>query len=160
MSGEKRYNEAEAHQLFAISINGEVWELLDKESRTTSDDELMIHAAHASCYHWLQSGTGLHQQRGEWLIARVYSVLNIANPALRHANRCLELTEEYSGLMEDFDLAFAYECVARANAIAGNHEQALKYMQFAEEAGQKIKGEEDKKIFFTDFGGGNWNGLR
>jgi hypothetical protein len=67
MSGEKRYNEAEAHQLFAISINGEVWELLDKESRTTSDDELMIHAAHASCYHWLQSGTGLHQQRGEWL---------------------------------------------------------------------------------------------
>lgn len=160
MSEDKTYTEAEAHRFFAINLNGKVWDLLDKPVRTKQEDELMIYAAHASCYHWLQAGTGLNHQRGEWMIARVYSVLGLADPALHHANRCLELTEEYATLIEDFDLAFAYEGVARANAIAGNREIALKYIQLAERAGQKIEDEDNRKIFFDDFNGGNWNNVK
>ena len=160
MSEDKTYTEAEAHRIFAINLNGKVWDLLDKPVRTKQEDELMIYAAHASCYHWLQAGTGLNHQRGEWMIARVYSVLGLADSALHHANRCLELTEEYATLIEDFDLAFAYEGVARANAIADNREIALKYIQLAEEAGQKIKGEDNRKVFFDDFNGGNWNNVK
>ena len=80
MSVEKRYTEAEAHRHFAAGLNGEVWGLLGKEERSVEEDERMVHAAHASCYHWLEIGTGLHQQRGEWLIARVYSELGQADP--------------------------------------------------------------------------------
>ena len=104
--------------------------------------------------------TGVHHQRGEWLIARVYSVLGIAEAALRHANRCLELTQQYADLMEDFDWAFAYECVARASAVAGNRDEALKYVKLAQNASEVIKGEQDRKIFIADFNGGNWNQMR
>ena len=74
--------------------------------------------------------------------------------------RCLELTNEYAGLMKDFDTAYACEVVARANALAGNRAEALKYMQLAEESGRVISDDEDKNIFLGDFNGGNWHGLR
>jgi hypothetical protein len=154
VSEEKTYTEPEAHRFFAVRYNGATWNLLEKPDRTKEEDELMIYTAHASCCHWLAAGTGLHHQRGEWLIARVYSALGIAEAALRHANRCLELTHQHADLMEDFDLAFAYECVARANAVAGDRTEALKYAALAQKAGEAIKKEEDRKIFFAEFEGG------
>ena len=81
----KTYTLEEAHQHFAKTLNGTVWELLQKPERSKLEDELMIDAAHASCYHWLQAGTGLHHQRAEWLIAHVYTELGLSDPALRHA---------------------------------------------------------------------------
>jgi hypothetical protein len=160
MSEEKQYTAAEAHRFFAIEFNGQTWNLLEKADRTKVDDETMIHCAHASCRHWLEAGTELHHQRGEWLIARVYAVLGLAEAAVFHANRCLELTEEHSDLMEDFDWAYAYEGVARANAVAGNREKAREYIALAEEAGEAIADAESKKYFVGDFDGGDWNNLR
>ncbi|MFN2227825.1 MAG: hypothetical protein ACK2UY_16005 [Anaerolineae bacterium] len=160
MSEDRTYSLQEAHQHFARTLNGEVWGLLEKEDRSPAEDERMVHAAHASCYHWLVVGTGVHQQRGEWLIARVYAELGRAEPALRHAARCLALTEEFAGLMQDFDRAYANEAVARANALAGNREQALEYLKRAQESGQAIGDEQSKAIFLGDLEGGNWHGLK
>jgi len=160
MDEEKTYSIEESHQYFAKTLNGQVWGLLQKTRRSKSEDELMIYTAHASCYHWLNAGTGLHHQRAEWLIAHVYNELGITDSALRHANRCLELTEEYADLMKDFDWAYAYEGIARANALAGNRDEALRYIQRADEIGQAISDDEDKNIFLGDFNGGNWHGLR
>jgi hypothetical protein len=160
MSEGKTVTEEEAHRTFAIQFNGKTWELLGKPQRMKWEDELMIHSAHASCCHWLEAGTGVHHQRGEWLVSRVYAVLGHGAAALRHASRCLELTEEYADLLEDFDRAYALEGVARAHAIAGNREEALKYIELAEEAGQAIAAEENREIFAGDLNSGNWGGLR
>jgi tetratricopeptide (TPR) repeat protein len=160
MGDEERFSEEEAQRHFAVKLNNQVWELLEKPDRSRQDDELMLLAAHASYYHWLQVGTAVHQQRGEWLIARVYTTLGDAPAALRHAARCLKLTQEYAGVMADFDVAFAYESVARANAAAGNLEKAMHYAQLAEQAGQAIVDEDDRRIFLDDFYGGEWNGVR
>lgn len=62
--------------------------------------------------------------------------------------------------MEDFDSAFAYECVARANAIAGKRDEAIKHIERAQKAGEAIKEAEDRKVFLAEFNGGNWNNLR
>jgi hypothetical protein len=102
----------------------------------------------------------VNHQRGEWLIARVYTVLGLADMALRHANRCMELTHQHANEMADFDWAFAYECVARAHAIAGNRAEAVKHIELAQKAGEAIKEEEDRQVFFTGFNGGNWNNVR
>jgi len=160
MAEEKKYTESEAQRFFAIHYNGKTWDLLEKPNRTKEEDELMVYTAHASCCHWLTAGTGLHHQRGEWMIARVYSVLGLADMALRHANRCLELTHQHADLMVDFDRAFAYECVARAHAVAGNRDEAAKHIELAQKAGEAIKEEEDRKVFLAEFNGGNWNNLR
>ena len=125
MSEDKHYTEQEAHRAFAVQYHGQTWDLLDQPERSKERDALMIHSAHASCRHWLEVGTGLHHQRGEWLISRVYAVLGQAGPALTHADRCLELTTKHADLMLDFDRAFAYEAVARANAIAGNRDRGV-----------------------------------
>ena len=53
----------------------------------------MILTASASLYHWLQIGTVVHAQRGEWLLAHVYTVLEKPRPAMEHALRCQEITD-------------------------------------------------------------------
>ncbi len=78
---------------------------------------------------------------------------------MRHAELCLELTHTYQGEMEDFDLAFAYEGVARASAMAGNRDRAEEYYELALKAGDEIADEEDRKIFFGDYNSGDWYGL-
>jgi hypothetical protein len=156
----KRYTIEEAHRHFAIALNGTVWDLLQKSDRSQSENELMVHAAHTSCYHWLQVGNGLHHQRAEWLIAHVYTELGFKCSALRHAERCLELTSEFESLMQDFDHAYAFEAAARANALAENREEALEYLRLAEEAANAIVNDEDKNIFMNDLNNGNWYGLR
>jgi hypothetical protein len=160
MSDEKTYTEQEAHRHFAASLNGEVWTLLGKPDRSQAEDERMIHTAHASCCHWLKVGTGVHHQRAEWMIARVYSELELGKAALRHARRCQELTQEHADLMEDFDRAYAQEALARANAVAGNRAEARKHLQLAEEAGQAIADEESRKFFVGDLADGDWHGLK
>jgi hypothetical protein len=160
MDENKTYSEAEAHRHFAVKFNGMTWALLDKADRTAADDELMLYSAIASCRHWLEAGTGVNHQRGEWMISRVYAVLGMGKEAVRHARRCLELTEQHSGEMEDFDRAYAYEAIARANAISGKREGALHYIGLAEKAGQAIANDENRAIFMGDFKGGAWGGLR
>jgi tetratricopeptide (TPR) repeat protein len=68
------------------------------------------------------AATPAHLARGEWLISRVYAVLQRPEPALYHARRVLDLCQDNG--IGDFDLAFAYEALARAHATAGGAAQA------------------------------------
>jgi hypothetical protein len=156
----KTFTEKEAQKHFGISLNGQVWELLAKEDRTRLDDELMVQAAHGSLYFWLLEGTAVNQQRGEWMISRVYSELGLAHEALRHAAICNQLTEDHGDAMEDFDKAYALEALARANAIAGNRDEALRYYELAAAVGAAIADDESKKYFVGDLAGGPWAGVR
>jgi tetratricopeptide (TPR) repeat protein len=156
MSEEVRYTLSEAHKEFAKQSNGQVWKLLGKTDRSPEENEEMERAAFASLYHWINAGTEVHHQRGEWMIAHVYTVLGEAETALKHAQRCLELTEAHKSQMEDFDIAYAYEGIARANALAGNGEAAKKYLELAKAAGEAIVDAENKEWFIGDLDGGDW----
>jgi hypothetical protein len=160
MDETKTYTANEAHKYFAQSINGRVWELLQKPNRSPSEDDEMLHAAHACTYHWQFVGTAVQQQRGEWLISRVHVVLGHGNEALRHAQRCFELTESNRNLMKDFDIAYAFEGMARAQAMLGDYRIAKEFLVLAEQAGDAIANEEDRSIFMGDFDSGPWFGLR
>jgi len=156
----KTYTIDEAHHYFAKAINGRVWELLQKSNRSQAESDEMLHAAHACTYHWQFVGTAVHQQRGEWLISHVHVVLGHAKEALRHAEHCFELTESNKDLMEDFDLAYAFEGMARANAMIGDHKLAEEFYTLAQQAGNSIADVEDRSIFLGDFNDGSWYGLR
>lgn len=160
MSEEKTFSEAEAHLHFAKQYNGKLWKLLEKPERTPEEDELLIDYTHASLAHWRVAGTEVHLQRGAWMLAHVYSVLGNAPLALQHAQHCQALTEKYKDHLSDFDFAYAYECMARAQALAGNRAEAQKYVEMANKAGTAIKDEEDREIFLGDFNGGEWYEVR
>lgn len=145
---EDKYTEEEAHKRFAVNSFNLVWELLDKEQRTKEEEDKMVHAAHASRFHWGEIGSPLEFERGEWQISRVYSVLNRPEEAQYHAKRCLDICEKNQ--IQDFDIAFAYESMARAAAVAGQNEEAEEYIQLAKEAGEKIEKEGDKDYFFSE----------
>lgn len=148
MTEEKKYTEQEWHKRAAITLFNLVWSLLDKKDRTKQEDDKMVHAVHASRFHWGEIGTPVEFERGEWQISRVYSVLNRPQSALYHAERCLEICKEHN--IGDFDIAFAYEAMARAHAVAGDKSDCEKYIKLAKEAGEQIKKKEDKDLFFGD----------
>ncbi len=154
---DERCAEAQCHKKFAVQSNNEVWDLLSKESRTEQEDENLVHAAHASHYHWSKIGKPINVQRGHWLISHVYAVLNEPDQALYHAKKCLSLTEEHGFV--DFDLAYAYEAMARANAAAGNESETTKYLKMARDSAEKIEVEEDRQLFNSDLKAGPWYGF-
>jgi hypothetical protein len=160
MTEEKTYTLSQAQLHFAVDFHSRTWELLDKKKRTEDENARMLDYAYASLAHWLAAGTVVRHQRGEWMLARVYAVLGEGAPALQHAHRCLELLNSHEGEMKDFDFAFAYEAVARAFAISGDLSQAEKFIEKAQTAGKAIVEKEDREVFFTEFNGGSWNGLK
>jgi len=137
-------------RLLAAQLFNETWRLMDQQDRTTDDDDRMIHAAHASRYHWGQvpEATPAHLARGEWQISRVYTVLGRAEPALHHARRVLDICER--GGIGDWDLAFAFEALARAHAVAGDPAQARRYTDQALAAVRDITDEEDRALVLAD----------
>ncbi len=138
----------EVHKQLAVDLFNHTWTLLDKADRTLDEDEEMLMSAWASRFHWSKVGTPLNAARGEWQISRVYSVLGRAEPALHHAHRTLELCERYG--YGDFDLAFAYEALARAHAVAGNRAERDRYYQRGIESAEGIKDKDDKELFLSD----------
>jgi hypothetical protein len=91
----------------AVGLFNHVWDLLGKPDRSVSDDFEMIHAAHASRYHWGAVGEPVHWARGEWQCSRVYAVLGRFEPALLHAERCLELATAYAKQRKTFGAPLA-----------------------------------------------------
>lgn len=136
------------HRKQAISCFNATWDLIDKKDRTLEDDLNMIHTAHASRYHWSQIGTSLEFVRGEWQISRVYALTSQGASALFHGKFSLSYCLDNE--IGDFDLAFAYEAVARAYALIGKKENAKENYDLALKAADKISKKDDKEYFLTE----------
>jgi DNA-binding transcriptional MerR regulator len=137
----------EERAVAADCFNG-TWRLLEKEDRTPDDDALMQHMAHASTYHWGNVGTEVHQVRGEWQCSRVYAALGRAEPALYHAKRALDICRRAG--IGDFDIAFCYEALARAYAVAGDEEQKAHWLSEGQAALDGIADDEDRSLVAAD----------
>ena len=132
----------------AVNLFNHVWTLLRQPDRTVAEDDEMVHAAHASRLHWGEVGSAANLVRGEWQIARVYATLGRGEPALYHARRCLELCD--GAELEDWDLPFAYEALARANLVAGNEDEARHCADLARREGAKIADADDRELLEQD----------
>lgn len=156
---DKKDLDGNIHHFLGIDLNMQVWNLLGKTDRDQNDNNRMVAFAKGSLYHWQYSPhfKPVNAQRGEWLISRVYAVLNVADKALEHAQKCKAITEEQN--LQDFDLAYSYEALARAYALSGDRENFKKYYQLAKETGKKITEEENRQVFLDDLKSEPWNGF-
>ena len=132
------------HRQLGVDLFNHVWSLLELPQRTREPDDELVHAAHASRYHWGEVGQAKHLARGEWQISRVYAALGRSEPALHHARRCLELLEATED-REDWDLPFAHEALARASFVAGDGEAAQRHLARARDLGAAVADEEDRE---------------
>ena len=107
----------------------------------------MLYSTFASAYHWLRvEGAGPeHRARSEWQIARVLAELGRGDEAIVHARRCLDHCREHG--IGDWDLAFAWEALARASRVAGDEETFGESVARARVAGTQIADAEDREHF-------------
>ncbi|MFI5226112.1 MAG: helix-turn-helix domain-containing protein [Candidatus Limnocylindrales bacterium] len=137
-----------ARRRFAADLYNHVWTLLEVPHRTAAQTDEMIHTAHASRYHWGTVGDPPNLARGEWLCSRVYAVLGRGEPALWHARRCLTINEEAG--IADWDIAAAYEAMARASAVAGDLPAARSWADRARQACAAIAEDDDREVIVGD----------
>ena len=151
-------DEEKLHHFMGIEMNIQTWNLLGKDGRNKQEDIRMLNFAKVSLYHWRKSPNFelVNEQRGQWLISRVYAVLCEGKEALSYAQETLRLTEENG--FKDFDLAYGFEAMARVHAALGNKEKCKEFWKEAREAGDLISGEDDKKYFDGDLDSEPWFG--
>jgi hypothetical protein len=136
------------HRQLGVDLYNHVWTLLEKQDRTREEDDEMLHAAHASRYHWGEVGRAENLARGEWQCSRVYAVLGRGEAATHHAQRCLDICLENG--IGDWDLAAAYEALARAQHAAGNADEFRRNLELGREAARKIAEDDDREHIERD----------
>ena len=133
------------HRRLGVDLFNRVWALLELDDPPPEQVDELVHAAHASAYHWRQIGAPENFARSEWQCSRVYAVLGRPEPALHHARRCLELCEQHG--IGDWDLGFAYEALARAHALAGDGAETRRRLaQAAEQAGRVAEADDREHL--------------
>lgn len=140
--------DAADHRRLGKDLFNHVWTLLETADRTADQTDEMIHAAHASRWHWTVGGEPANRARGEWQCSRVYAVLGRGEPALWHARRCVELCEEHG--LGDWDLAAAYEAMSRASLVAGDDAAARDWKDRGTAALDDIADPDDREPIEAD----------
>jgi len=136
------------HKRLAIDLFNGTWNLILKRRRTPEEDETMINMAHASLYHWSIVGTPRNFAIGEWQVSHVYALAGRAGESLHHAERSLAICRRAK--LKDWQLAYSYEALARAHAVAGRTNEYAQTVRLAERAGAVIAGKEDREQFAAD----------
>jgi hypothetical protein len=144
-------DEALNNRAIGIDLFNRTWEYMGKSDRSVEDDDAMLHMAHASAHHWRAEGTGAtanNLARSEWQVSRVYTVLGRGEPAGYHARRCLQICQANG--IGDWDLAYAYEALARAASVAGNVAEANSWAERARRAAEEIAEDDDRDAVLAD----------
>lgn len=102
------------------------------------------------------AGGALESARADWLLSHVYAVLGRSDEAVRYARRCLDTCE--ANRFGDFDLAYAFEGVARSAACVGDADEAARWRAKAVEAALAIADGEDRDLFRADLAAEPWYG--
>ena len=142
------FDPAIAHQFFSVHCFNSAWELIDKPERTPEETQQMIQRTIASLWHWTQrpdcSPTNLSV--GYWQAARVYALVGEAANARKYARLCLDITPTDAA----FYLGYAHEAMARAEALAGNEENATEHLAKATQFATNVTKAEDRKLLEAD----------
>jgi DNA-binding transcriptional MerR regulator len=138
------------HRALGVALFNHTWTLLEKADRTPAETDEMIHAAHASRFHWgrVLDAVPANLARGEWQCSRVYAVLGRGEPALWHARRCVAINEAAD--IADWDIASAYEAMARASAVAGDGPASVEWKAKAVAALDSIADQDDRDLIDGD----------
>jgi hypothetical protein len=150
MSAAPDFDVKAAHRYFSTGCFNRVWDLLDKPSRTAPEDQRMIELCIASVWHWTQRDdcSETNMSIGYWQASRVYAAVDLADEARRYGRLCLEASKGPDIL--PFYLGYAYEALARAEAVAGNEAEAREYLAEARRIADRLPDPDAKKQLVAD----------
>jgi hypothetical protein len=135
----------EFHRKTAVECFNRAWDYLEKKERTVHDDDLMLHLAHTSRYHWSFVGTPENLAIGDWQVSRVYAALKQPDLSLHFAKTSLEIGEK-NGLPEV--VLTANEAMARAYATGKKYQLAKEFLDRAKSQLRSASlDDEDRKVY-------------
>ncbi len=151
------------HRRIGVELNNSLWQRIDEGSLSPdlpiAERLEILYAAYTSTYHWIQVGTAANRARGEHLISRIASALGFIDEGLVHAERCLDLVASNPDVVEDWDLAFAHEALARALAGKGMTEDASGHRSTAIELTAAVADDDDRAVLEVELAREPWFGL-
>jgi hypothetical protein len=142
------------HKKQAVDLFNATWTYLDKEKRTKDEDEAMVNASHASRYHWgvrvenNWDATPINLGRGDWQLSRVYAVIGDGSRAVHYGKTYLDICKKEG--IKDWDLAYAYEAIARGYAVAGDEKNKAKYLDLAKNATAEVDDKDTRDMLEGD----------
>ena len=147
MKHEPTFDTAAAHRFFAADCFNRAWELIEKPERTREDDRMMVALNQASIYHWQQrlDRTDTRLSIGYWQASRIQALLGNAVEARRHAEVSLAFADA-----KPFYRGYAFEALARAEAIAGNAAQAAEYAAQARAEAERVEEQDKRELLLAD----------
>ena len=148
MSEATDFDAAVGHRYFSANAYNHAWGFIDLPQRTVEETEDMLHAAHASFWHWSQRPdlTTTNLSIGYWQLARVYTLTGDPETALRYPRRCLETSAEAGPFYE----GYAHEAFARAEAARGDMEAAEVHHARGLELAAHVTDAEDRAVLEAD----------
>ena len=85
---------------------------------------------------------------GFWQTSRIYALLGQADNARRYGQLCLSASQRED--VPPFYLGYAYEALARAEAVGGNEGKMQSYLDIAKMTAEEIKEADEKNMLLED----------
>ncbi len=139
-----------AHKYFSAHCFNHAWDFIEKPERSEGEADQMLWLSRASLWHWTQrkDHTAKNLSVAYWQASRVFALLKQADNA-RHYGK-LSLQEAEQGGLDPFHRGYAFEALARAEMVAGNHAEASQYLEQAHQNAALVTDQEDKKLLLAD----------
>ena len=152
MAEKNKLDQKAAHKYFSVNCFNKAWDLIDKTDRTPAEDEDMVRLNLASHYHWTQRDdyTPTNASIGHWQTSRIYALLGQTENAKRYGQLCLEASQAED--VPPFFLGYAFEALARAEAVGGDRENSEEFINKAKTAAEKIEKSQDRQQLLDDLG--------
>ena len=150
MANKSGFDEQAAHRYFSVTCFNQAWDLIDKAERTPEEEEQMIRLSLASHWHWTQREdfAKTNESVAHWQTSRIYALLGQAENARRYGK--LSLAAASADGVTPFYVGYAYDALARAEAIAGNQSEIEEYLAKARKAAAQISNAEERKMLEGD----------
>ncbi len=142
------FDPTSAHKHFSQKCFNQAWDLMEKSGRTQEEDLQMLYLSLASIWHWTQRDDCAPKNLavGYWQASRIYSMLGEADNARRFGQLSLDYSREEAPFLK----AYAFEALARAELLAGNHSSKSRYLKQARELTNSVTDVNEKSMILTD----------
>ena len=150
MSDQPKIDVASAHRYFSTKCFNGAWDLMDRNDRTEEEDLEMLHRAISGLWHWTQREdcTDTNRSISLWQVSRIYSLLGQADNARKYAE--LSRAASQSEGVEPFYLGYAYEALARAEALAGRADLVKELLEMGKSLAGQVADVEEKNALIRD----------
>ena len=128
----------------AAQANNRAWRLSESTGRSPQDDEDMLQAAHAAMYLWKLVGNAGNRAHAALLLAHVYAVLKLPNPANHYLRQCEPFFFQQD--REPWEKACAWAVKAGVAAATGQSAEHASSYREAERLIAALPDREDRAI--------------